>query len=77
MIKLIRASKTPAEAREGLMANFGMTEIQARAVLDLQLQRLTGLEREKILDELKQLREEMRKELRKGAKPTSNPDDVL
>jgi DNA gyrase subunit A len=57
VIKLIRASKTPAEAREGLVTNFAMTEIQARAVLDLQLQRLTGLEREKILDELKQLRE--------------------
>jgi DNA gyrase subunit A len=60
VIKLIRASKTPPEAREGLMAGFAMTEIQARAVLDMQLQRLTGLEREKILEELKELRELIR-----------------
>src|SRR5262249_9145330 len=51
VIKLIRASKTPAEARDGLMTSFELTEIQARAILDMQLQRLTGLEREKILEE--------------------------
>ncbi|MSO20365.1 MAG: DNA gyrase subunit A [Acidobacteria bacterium] len=60
VIKLIRASKNPAEAREGLIANFEMSEIQARAVLDLQLQRLTGLEREKIADEMKELRESIK-----------------
>jgi DNA gyrase subunit A len=56
VIKLIRASKTPPEAREGLIARFAMTEIQARAVLDMQLQRLTGLERDKIIEELAEIR---------------------
>jgi DNA gyrase subunit A len=55
VIKLIRASKTPPEAREGLMTSFGLTQIQAQAILDMQLQRLTGLERQKILDELAEL----------------------
>jgi len=48
VIKLIRGSATPDVAREGLITNFGMSEIQARAVLDLRLQRLTGMERDKI-----------------------------
>src|SRR5215218_714256 len=52
VIKLIRASRNPAEAREGLMATFGLTQVQSQAILDMQLQRLTGLERQKILDEL-------------------------
>ncbi|MPZ18632.1 MAG: DNA gyrase subunit A [Luteitalea sp.] len=52
VIALIRAAKSPAEAREGLMGQFGLTQIQAQAILDMQLQRLTGLERQKILDEL-------------------------
>lgn len=51
VIKLIRASSTPDIAREGLMTDFGMSEIQAKAVLELRLQRLTGMEREKIRDE--------------------------
>ena len=55
VITLIRASKTPPEARDGLMATFGLTQIQAQAILDMQLQRLTGLERQKILDELAEL----------------------
>ena len=55
VIKLIRGSKNPAEAREGLMANFGLSQIQSQAILDMQLQRLTGLERQKILDELVEL----------------------
>src|SRR5579863_3288446 len=55
VIQLIRASKTPPEARTGLMTNFGLSEIQAQAILDMQLQRLTGLERQKILDELAEL----------------------
>ncbi|HEY7292546.1 MAG TPA: DNA gyrase subunit A [Vicinamibacterales bacterium] len=55
VIKLIRGSKTPPEAREGLIASFGLTQIQAQAILDMQLQRLTGLERQKILDELAEL----------------------
>jgi DNA gyrase subunit A len=51
VIALIRNSRTPDEARDGLINNFGMTEIQAKAVLDLRLQRLTGMEREKIKQE--------------------------
>jgi len=51
VIKLIREANGPDEARNGLMSNFGMTEIQARAVLDMRLQRLTGLERDKIREE--------------------------
>src|SRR6187401_404262 len=55
VISLIRGSKTPPEAREGLMTTFGLSQIQAQAILDMQLQRLTGLERQKILDELAEL----------------------
>lgn len=55
VINLIRNSKTPDEAREGLMGNFGLTEIQAKAILDLRLQRLTGLERDKIRDEYNEI----------------------
>ena len=55
VITLIRGSKTPPEARDGLMTGFGLTQIQAQAILDMQLQRLTGLERQKILDELAEL----------------------
>src|SRR6187455_983386 len=57
VITLIRGSKNPVEARSGLVTNFGLTTIQAQAILDMQLQRLTGLERQKILDELAELRE--------------------
>ena len=57
VIKLIRASKTPDEAREALMANFGLTEVQAKAILDMRLQRLTGLERDKIKEEYRELME--------------------
>jgi DNA gyrase subunit A len=56
VIALIRAAKTPAEARAGLRERFGMSEIQAEEVLKLQLQRLTGLERQKIVDELSEVR---------------------
>src|SRR5438093_1470158 len=55
VIKLIRASKTVAEARDGLMTGFSLTQVQAQAILDMQLQRLTGLERQKVLDELADL----------------------
>ena len=55
VIKLIRNSRLPEEAREGLMSNFGLSEIQARAILDLRLQRLTGLERDKIREEYEEL----------------------
>ena len=55
VIALIRASRLPAEARAGLMTQFGLSLIQAQAILDMQLQRLTGLERQKIIDELADL----------------------
>jgi DNA gyrase subunit A len=55
VIALIRASKNPSEAREGLVGQFGLSTVQAQAILDMQLQRLTGLERQKILDELAEL----------------------
>jgi DNA gyrase subunit A len=51
VITLIRNSSTPEVAKEGLMANFEMSEIQAKAVLELRLQRLTGMERDKIKKE--------------------------
>ncbi|TAK00966.1 DNA gyrase subunit A [bacterium] len=54
VIVLIRRSQDPKVAKEGLMQNFGLTEIQAQAILDMRLQRLTGLEREKILQEHKE-----------------------
>jgi DNA gyrase subunit A len=55
VITLIRGSRTPSEARDGLMTQFGLSPIQSQAILDMQLQRLTGLERQKILDELAEL----------------------
>jgi len=75
IIALIRASANPGVAREGLMKNFKLSEIQAQAILDMRLQRLTALEREKIeeeyqettklIEELKQIleREELVREL--------------
>jgi len=51
IIKLIRSSRTPEDARNGLMSDFGLSEIQARAILDLRLQKLTGLERDRIKEE--------------------------
>ena len=55
VITLIRESKNPAEARVGLKTQFGLSDLQAQAILDMQLQRLTGLERQKIVDELAEL----------------------
>lgn len=55
VIALIRASKTPDEARNGLMETFNLSEIQSKAILDMRLQRLTGLERDKIRDEYEEL----------------------
>jgi DNA gyrase subunit A len=55
VITLIRSSRTPEEARNGLITNFNLSEIQARAILDMRLQRLTGLERDKIRDEYNEL----------------------
>ncbi len=55
IVTLIRASETPAAAKAGLIKNFSLTEIQAQAILDMKLQRLTGLEREKLIREYEEL----------------------
>lgn len=55
VIALIRAARTPEEARNGLIETFSLSELQARAILDMRLQRLTGLERDKIKDEYNEL----------------------
>jgi DNA gyrase subunit A len=57
VIALIRASATPDIAKDGLMSRFGLSELQAKAILEMRLQRLTGLERDKLEQELKALRE--------------------
>ncbi len=56
IIRLIRGSKSPQMAKEGLVEKFGLTEVQAQAILDMRLQRLTALEREKILAEYREIR---------------------
>ena len=61
VIALIRKSGSPAEAKEGLVKKLSLTEIQAQAILDMRLQRLTALERDKILDERKELIETVKK----------------
>lgn len=55
IIELIKASKNPEEARNGLIERFNLSEIQARAILDMRLQRLTGLESQKIKDEYEEV----------------------
>lgn len=55
VIKLIRNSQTPEDARVGLMEKFGLSDLQARAILDMTLRRLTGLERDKIKEEYAEL----------------------
>lgn len=55
IIELIKASKNPEEARNGLMAEFNLSEIQAKAILEMRLQRLTGLEIQKIKDEYEEV----------------------
>ena len=57
VIKLIRESSTPSEAQDGLMSNFGLSEIQAKAILEMRLRVLTGLERDKIKEEYATLME--------------------
>jgi len=59
VIALIKKSKTVDEAREGLMTKFKLTKIQAQAILDMKLQRLTGLEREKIEEEYVRLKKQI------------------
>lgn len=55
VIKLIRGSKTDEEAKKGLMSNFGLSEVQSEAILEMRLRKLTGLERDKIEKELADL----------------------
>ncbi len=55
IIKMIRGSRTPEDARNGLITSFKLSEIQARAILDLRLQKLTGLERDKLKEEYDEL----------------------
>ena len=55
VIKVIRGSKNPTQAKEGLMNSFGLSEIQAQAILEMRLQKLTGLEVEKVVAEYKEL----------------------
>mgnify|MGYP002624216887 CR=1 FL=1 len=57
VVSIIRASKTDEEAQEKLMSKFGLSEIQAKSILDMRLRRLTGLERDKIEEELNELLE--------------------
>ena len=57
VVKLIRAAKSDDEARNGLMTRFSLSEAQSNAILEMKLRRLTGLEREKIDNELKELEE--------------------
>ncbi|MFQ3215031.1 MAG: DNA gyrase subunit A [Marivirga sp.] len=57
VIKLIRESRDPETAKSGLMENFELSEIQAKAILDMRLQRLTGLERDKIIAEFEEIKE--------------------
>ncbi len=61
IIALVRKSKTPEDAREGLMGGYDLSQAQAQAILDLKLQRLTGLEREKIINEYKELMGEIKR----------------
>ena len=57
VIELIRRSKDPEEAKIGLMNKFGLSELQSKAILEMRLQRLTGLEREKIENEYKEVKD--------------------
>jgi DNA gyrase subunit A len=56
VVQLIRNAQDPAAARDGLMTEFGLSEIQAKAILEMRLQRLTGLERQKIVEDLEETR---------------------
>ncbi len=73
VIAVIKASKNPEEAATALMAKFGLTDIQAKAILDMRLQRLTGLEREKIISE----HDELVKLIKKLKGILADPQKVL
>ncbi|MDO8644824.1 MAG: DNA gyrase C-terminal beta-propeller domain-containing protein, partial [bacterium] len=70
IIALIKKAKSPVEAKEGLMKKYKLSEIQSQAILDMRLQRLTALEREKILEELEDLVKQIKrfKEILKSEK---------
>ncbi|MRR14653.1 DNA gyrase subunit A, partial [archaeon] len=61
IVSLIKASSTPTEAKDNLMVRFAFSDIQAQAILDMRLQRLTGLEREKIVNEYNELCEDIKR----------------
>ena len=60
VVQLIRQATDPTTARDGLMAQFGLSEIQAKAILEMRLQRLTGLERKKIIEDLEETRKRIK-----------------
>ena len=60
VVALIRASANPEEAKQGLMSRFALSEIQAQTILDMRLQRLTGLEREKIIKDYEEILEKIK-----------------
>jgi DNA gyrase subunit A len=60
VVALIRASSTPADALVGLISKFDLSDLQAKAILEMRLQRLTGLERQKVVDELETIRKEIK-----------------
>ena len=59
VVKLIRNAEDPVSAREGLISIFALSEVQAKAILEMRLQRLTGLERQKIVDELGEIKKKI------------------
>jgi len=59
VVKLIRNAEDPISAREGLVSAFALSETQAKAILEMRLQRLTGLERQKIVDELEEIKKKI------------------
>jgi DNA gyrase subunit A len=76
IIKLIRASKTPEEAMNGLLSKFPLSEIQAKAILEMRLQRLTGLERDKIINDYNEIIKEI-KRLKKILASPALVDDII
>jgi DNA gyrase subunit A len=76
IIKLIRGSKTPDEALNGLMSKFSLTEIQAKAILEMRLQRLTGLERDKIIQDYEDIVKEI-KRLKKILSSSTLVDNII
>lgn len=63
VVKLIRDAEDPVSAREDLVSTFALSEVQAKAILEMRLQRLTGLERQKIVDELEGIRKKIKEYL--------------